>query len=368
MLRNITAALPGIAFQLALESVSPMLGGLTKWGKGLETWINNARINSCETATALVSSAAEASGYNNQRACAKLAMAMGLESDIDSAMRRCASDSSGILASARSHPDPNVAQLAPFVGNLTWRALKTIDSLDDAAREVVMSIVGTTMYPPPESNRDPESIGPSITAVAHLLHGQSDAGSGNINIQLLKCNNYDACDIVTRRNDNVHEPLTKKVEGIMRTIADHIRDRTAIPNSSVAVGFVNSTSLPVWRMLSVGSTIPGSRLAETLIENYKEVIAADYAVAFLSQFATVGLAALQKRFHLDQDQQAVARELRDDTQRFLARLQQEQANMYGKVASVSTVTSDMERLERTLRTNMSAQVLDMLGYAHSTSR
>ena len=54
MLRNITAALPGIAFQLALESVSPLLGGLTKWAKGLETWINNARVNSCETATALV--------------------------------------------------------------------------------------------------------------------------------------------------------------------------------------------------------------------------------------------------------------------------------------------------------------------------
>ena len=46
MLRNITAALPGIAFQLALESVSPLLGGLTKWAKGLETWINNARVNS----------------------------------------------------------------------------------------------------------------------------------------------------------------------------------------------------------------------------------------------------------------------------------------------------------------------------------
>jgi conjugative transfer pilus assembly protein TraH len=52
MLRNITAALPGIAFQLALEAVSPLLGGLTKWAKGLETWINNARVNSCETATA----------------------------------------------------------------------------------------------------------------------------------------------------------------------------------------------------------------------------------------------------------------------------------------------------------------------------
>src|SRR5574338_305816 len=100
MLKNITAALPGIAFQLALEAVSPLLGGLTKCAKGLETWINNARINSCETATALVASAADAVGYDSQRACSKLAMQMGIETDIDAAMRRCASDSTSILASA----------------------------------------------------------------------------------------------------------------------------------------------------------------------------------------------------------------------------------------------------------------------------
>ena len=289
---------------------------------------------------------------------------MGLETDIDAAMRRCASDSSSILASARSNPDQNIANLAPFVGNLTWKALKTIDTLDDAARELAMSMVGTTIYFPPESNRDPNNIGPSITTVAQLLYGQSDAGGGNINVQLLKCNNYDECDVVTRRNDNVHEPLIKKVEALMRSISDNIRTRTAIPNNSVAVGFVNSTSLPVWRMLSVGNTIPGSGLAETMIANYKEVIAADYAFTFLSQFANVSLAALQKRFRLDQEQRATAKELRDDAQRFLSRLQQEQANMYKKVASVSTVASDLERLERNLRANMSAHVLDMLGHAH----
>ena len=37
--------------------------------------------------------------------------------------------------------------------------------------------------------------------------------------------------------------------------------------------------------------------------------------------------------------------------------------MYKKVTSVSTVAGDLERLERNLRSNMSAHVLDMLGYA-----
>ncbi len=124
MLRNITAALSGIAFQLALESVSPLLGGLTKWAKGLETWINNARINSCETAKAIVSTAAEAAGYGSQEACSDLAIELGLESDRDAARRRCATDRSSILASARSSSDAKVRNKAPFVGNLTWQALK----------------------------------------------------------------------------------------------------------------------------------------------------------------------------------------------------------------------------------------------------
>jgi conjugative transfer pilus assembly protein TraH len=364
MLKNITAALPGIAFQLALESVSPLLGGLTKWAKGLETWINNSRINSCETATALVASAAEATGYDSQRACAKLAVTMGMESDIDSAMRRCASDSPSILASARSSSDPNVAAQAPFVGNLVWQALKTIDTLDDASRELVMSIVGTTVFYPPEAARDPASIGPSITTVAHLLYGQSDAGGGNINIQVLKCDEYVQCLNVTRKNDYVHEPLVKKVEDLMRSISDNIKTRTAIPNNSTAVGFVNSTSIPVWRMLSVGNTIPGSGLSETLIATYKEVIAADYAFTFLNQFGSLALTALQKKHKLTPAQLEYARDLRTDTQNFLGRLQQEQSAMYKKVQSVSSVASDLERLERSLRTNMSASVLDMLGHAN----
>lgn len=368
MLKNITAALPGIAFQLALEAVSPLLGGITKWAKGLETWINNARINSCETATALVSSAAEATGYDSQRGCAKLAMTMGLESDIDSAMRRCATDSASILGEARKSSDANVRELAPFVGNLTWKSLQSVDSLDDASRELVMSIVGTFIIYPESENRQPQYVGPTIISVAHLLRGQADAPDGDVRIHLLKCNNYTDCDQVSLVQDYVHEPLTKKVEAILRTISDHIRDRTAIPNNTNAVGFINSTSVPVWRMLSIGNTIPGSGLSDVLISNYREVIAADYASTFLTQFATVGLGALQKQYTLSKEQQNMASSLRAGAQRFLDRLHLDLQGMYGKLNSVSTVASDLERLERNLRSNMPTHVLDLLGHSATGNR
>jgi conjugative transfer pilus assembly protein TraH len=367
MLRNITSALPGIAFQLALESVSPMLGGLTKWGKGLETWINNARINSCETAKALVSTVAEQMGYDAQESCAKLAVQQGLESDVEAARRRCASDRPGVLASARTSTDPAIRQQAPAVGNLVWQALKKVDTIDDANRELLMSMVGAVIFYPDEAGRDADMIAPTITTAAHLLYGQSDDVSGTIRIRLLKCNNYVDCDVVTPA-DVQHTPFPKLVENLMRSISDKIASRTPIPNDSPEVGFVNRTSEPVWRMMSVGNTLPGSMLAETMIMEYREIIAADYAYTFLNQNLRIALSAVDKVWTLNVPQQTALNGIRNRGHTLLTLLAHEKTVLYAKSQSATSVAVRLEQLERELRSHIPAHVIDMLGHSALLSR
>lgn len=362
MLKNITAALPGIAFQLALEAVSPLLGGLTKWAKGLETWINNARINSCETAKAIVSTAADAAGYSSQEACADLAVEMGLESDRDAARRRCATDRPGILASARSSPDANLRNKAPFVGNLTWKALQQAGTyLDDPERELIMSIVGTVIFYPEIAGRDPEPIAPTITSISQLLYGQAAGTGGDVTQHLLRCNDYANCDAVTLNTAYAHTPFTARVETMMRSIADKIATRTPIPNNSVEVGFVNQTTEPVYKMLSIGATIPGSGLSDSLIAQYRDVIAADYAYVFLERNLRLGMAALDKDYTLQQDQRERANAIRQRAQAVLLQISQEKNLLYQKVGSFRAVASHLEQLERQLRTSMPQHVIDMLG-------
>jgi conjugative transfer pilus assembly protein TraH len=362
MLRNITAALPGIAFQLALESVSPLLGGLTKWAKGLETWINNARINSCETAKAIVSTAAEAAGYSSQEACSDLAIEMGLESDRDAARRRCATDRTSILASARTSGDANVRNKAPFVGNLTWKALqRTGTYLDDQERELIMSIVGTVIFYPEDAARDPEPVAPTITSISHLLYGQAAGAGTNVTQHLLRCNDYTNCDVVTLNTAYTHTPFTARVETMMRSIADKIATRAAIPNNSAEVGFVNQTTEPVYKMLSIGATIPGSGLSDSLIGQYRDVIAADYAYVFLERNLRVGMAALDKDYTLQQSQRELANQVRQRAQAMLLQLAQEKNLLYQKVGSFRAVSSHLEQLERQLRSSMPQHVMDMLG-------
>lgn len=362
MLRNITAALPGIAFQLALEAVSPLLGGLTKWAKGLETWINNARINSCETAKAIVSTAADAAGYSAHETCADLAIELGLESDRDAARRRCASDRPGILATARKSDDAGVRNKAPFVGNLTWRALQSAGAyLDDKERELIMSMVGTVIFYPEEAGRDPEPIAPTLTSISQLLYGQAAGRDNGVIQHLLQCNNHAQCDVVTLNNDYNHIPFTARVETLMRSIADKIASRSEIPNNSAEVGFVNQTSEPVYRMLSIGSTIPGSGLADNLIAQYRDVIAADYAYVFLERNLRLGLAALAKDYTLQQHQREQAQQVRQRAQAMLAQLAQEKSLLYQKVGSFRAVSSHLEQLERQLRSSLPQHVMDMLG-------
>jgi hypothetical protein len=59
---------------------------------------------------------------------------------------------------------------------------------------------------------------------------------------LLRCHNCADCDVVTLNTSDTHTPFTARVETMMRPIADQIATRTAIPNISAEVGFVNQTT------------------------------------------------------------------------------------------------------------------------------
>jgi conjugative transfer pilus assembly protein TraH len=169
VLKNITANLPGVAFQLALSAVTPLLGQKAEWAKSLETFINNARINSCETATSLVRGAANATGFDAFSSCVRIAIELGLEPDEDAARNRCRTAQGATLAAGASSGNPNAKAMVPFVGNLTWQALKRVNTLDDPERELLMSIVGTVVYYSTDQNRDPDVHAPTLTSITEFF-------------------------------------------------------------------------------------------------------------------------------------------------------------------------------------------------------
>src|SRR5438105_120872 len=119
-----------LAFLVASAPVQNLFAGdlqaeVDQMINNLETFINNARINSCETAQALVRGGANAMGFDAFSSCVRVALQLGLESDEDAARRRCnPAQQNNVLNAGRTSGDPDAKAMAPFIGNLTWEALK----------------------------------------------------------------------------------------------------------------------------------------------------------------------------------------------------------------------------------------------------
>ena len=210
MLKSITAALPGVAFQLALSSVSPLLGQKVEWMKNLETFINNARINSCETAQALVRGGANAMGFDAFSSCVRVALQLGLESDEDAARRRCnPAQQNSVLTAGRTSGDADAKAMAPFVGNLTWEALKKSNTFEPQEAEIIMSMIGTVIFS--ADNQTPRPVAPVMTSVTHTFtkpRRRRRKGEGI----LPSCQgNYDTCTNPIEVPDVVHESFTTKI-------------------------------------------------------------------------------------------------------------------------------------------------------------
>ena len=112
-----------------------------------------------------------------------------------------------------------------------------------------------------------------------LLGNQAGASAGAVQIEWWRCPDSDCLNPVKTMKEIT--PFTVHVETMLTSLADKIAHRRA--PSDPEKSFVNNTSIPVYKMLSVGSAIPGSGLSDLLIERYKAVIAFDYAYTFLAR-------------------------------------------------------------------------------------
>ena len=200
MLKSITAALPGVAFQLALSAVTPLLGQKVANGRSPSRRSSPTRASirarrpprSCAArriSWALIASP-PVSG---------IAIELGLAPDEDGARRLCRSSQDATLAAGAASGNADARAMVPFTGNLTWQALKLVNSIDDNERQLIMSMVGTTVCYPTSQNRDPDVIGPTLTSITQLLYGNADAGNGNVNITLLNCSDFTDCTTASPR-------------------------------------------------------------------------------------------------------------------------------------------------------------------------
>lgn len=365
MLKNITSAIPGVLFQLAIKSVEPLLGDTMQWFQSIENIVNRANISSCEGAKMALSSANDFLGLSTAKTCETVAGMIGKADDVAAGRIKCG-DSAGVQdvmngASANAATLP----LVPLHGNLVWQALKQNTKLDDDDRQLIMSITGTTVYPASYADGQPapEPIWPTITNAKVLIYGDTAVDvNGNSTIPVLSCGG-DTTDCLNPTTSNTtFQALSYRVQKIMASLSDKIATRSAAPTST-EITFVNNVPAPVYRMLAAGNTVNNSAISAALQGQYNDYVAIEFAHALLTRAARQGVAsglfnANMLPVQVDQFKRHVGL-----AQDMVRELDGERQTAAAKAQVFVSLSSHVAELERDMRGAMPQQVRDLLAYS-----
>ena len=139
----------GFAFELALETISPVIAETMSKLRALAQWVNNQNLNSCETAQALVGAAWSRNDRASAAICAAIGTSQGIFSDYAAARHGCGSDGkrNSTLAAASGPMEEQV----PVNVNYAWRAVRASSflSADTELAEFAMSVSGTVIVTAP---------------------------------------------------------------------------------------------------------------------------------------------------------------------------------------------------------------------------
>lgn len=368
LLQQIGANTVGLLFKAALKSINPMIESVLGDLEKTIAEYNKYSINSCKAAESLVNGLLGSSRASSNANCITNAMQQYNES-YPEAEDRCRGDAATVNKDVRDSGNQAVAALAQRDINLVWDALKD-STYTKEEKELFMNVAGTMLLFKAENNggaaRMSEFRDPSVDSLRVLMFGNQPGGS----IDTVQIVGWWSCPDADCMNPTPGTTTITPFPTLVRKRLEDLRDKieTKQKLTPELVGFINQTSVPVYRMLSVGyqsnSAGRGSYLSDVLIARYAKVIAYDYAHAFLSRALKdvrvyIGLAKLQTTAEETQ-----AAEMRRRVDAMIEQLDRERAEAQSRVRDADAVVADIQRIEREMRTGLPNAIRNMLDFSN----
>jgi conjugative transfer pilus assembly protein TraH len=373
LLKNIGQNALGYFFQLALKSMAPEIAVTIEWLQDQAQKINALNVNSCQAARSVVDGTVGRYMQADEERARNWRVTLGDFSDrigswvntttntqIYDAQARAKSSIPGIQPPAGQGFSNQIP-----TGNFTWKALShPALGLNTLQKRQLMTLIGTVIYVPPANDQESPRL---IVRPGHhkLLHYIGNVATGEASLEFYRClDGYgdDQCLQVDLDAAAMYPSFGSIVQDRLRAVANNILART--PQTAADIAFVNVSDLPVYRMMSVAafSSLPG--LSDTLIDTYKDLIAAKYAAAFVKrgidtvrQAVTVhaanGTAFEDEQLaRLDTRMRELEQEVRDEVR-----------SLYQNAAKNTAIAEDLLRMERTLHAHMPSVLSENLKFA-----
>ena len=348
------------AFNLALESVSPMISNTMKDLRNVATTINNANINSCELATGLVGSVFPKTEAAQRQVCQDIGTSSGYMNDYVSARMDCANASKRNQVFKKSKETGYDNFLAGSL-NFAWKAIKAnpLFGSDNELSEVMMSLSGTIVYKYDKDGQDSSSkkVYPSLATNNDFLKSLLEGGE----VEVYGCDTYLADECLNpdlkKIRINHNASLIYKVEDAMDKIVSKIREGDE-PLTDEEKGFIQSTSLPVFKMLNVQSAFMKD-LSSLNIKTYSELIASD----ILYQYLDESLNAITDRARTLQLPENEYREFLSSLDRAKRIIRQKRLDTYEMRSSAIQMIEQTLLLEKKLASQVQAPISDAMAWS-----
>lgn len=284
-LRSIGSAMPGLAFQLALQYLSPDLNEQVTSFRDLIMKMTEKFSNSCVAAQTVVQGAAELYMSNRQERAKTNLVATGEVSDASEADRVTRTDGSKSLSSAPTRKDANGNVVEDTELNLTWSLLtggKWGSSVDQETLETMMTLLGTVIYTKSGTAESAVIADRTIGARDILNDLYGAVGEAKTKGKRLVCDEPVKC-LNPRETDASDLNLVNAVyEAALRYRKSLIeRNRAAVSERDILL-LGNVSSLPMMRLVEVSSSPRIPALSDQLLRIYSEAAAYEGLTTALS--------------------------------------------------------------------------------------
>jgi len=272
----------GFAFELALETISPVIAETMSKLRALAQWVNNQNLSSCETAQALVGAVWSRNDRASASICAAIGTSQGIFSDYAAARHGCGS--AGQRNSTLAAASGPMADQVPVNVNYAWKAVRASSflSADTELAEFAMSVSGTVIVTAPTSDSD--SSGPRVRILEPLALDRRVTEvlmEGGGALPVYRCDTTSAC--LNPSLGTVTVPADRgfraRVGALLRDLVDAVRTDTAPAGD--ALGLVNLTTLPVYRVANAAAAYRGA-VVDQEMDALAEAVALDVLQVWIS--------------------------------------------------------------------------------------
>lgn len=282
--KSIMANAVGFAFDLALETLSPVLAESMKNLRDLQNRMNQFNINSCQSAVGIVGAVWPKTTLARDKICASLGTSQGVFTDYAAARHGC-----GTSVGQESVADEQTPESLPNPVNIAWHLLHGDDggigdflaSNEDLA-ELVMTMTGTVIINDGDV-RAIRAVGSNDEILDIILTGSTTTGS---TIQLLDCGTDTSECINPQFSSSTSLTEAASFRGRVGALIDSLRTKIrnegagALPPTIAEQALVNATSIPLYRILNVYAAYAGP-VIDVESESLKDFVATDMALSYV---------------------------------------------------------------------------------------